>query len=109
VRDIVKKYQPVDWKGFLDSDDDFTVRAFASFYEYAAFMAKRGIVELETLQEMLGHRISFDWEAITPAADYYREAWGLKYLWLNFEWLAQETKVYLEKRERELTEKNKAT
>ncbi len=107
VRDIVKKYQPVKWEGFLDSTDDFTVRAFASFYEYTAFMAKRGIVEIGTLQEMLGHRISFDWEAVAPAAEYYRKAWNLNYLWLNFEWMAKETKGYLERRERELSENTK--
>jgi hypothetical protein len=105
VRDIVKKYQPLNWEGFLESTDDYTIRAFASFYEYTAFLAKRGIVELETLLEMLGHRISFDWEAIYPAAEYYRKAWGLKFLWVNYEWMAQEAKVYLEKRERELSEK----
>ncbi len=107
VRDIVKKYKPVNWEGFLDSADDFTVRAFASFYEYTAFMAKKGIVELETLQEMLGHRIDFDWEALAPVAEYYREAWGLKFLWFNFEWMARETKGFLERRERELSEKTK--
>jgi len=55
----------------------------------------------------LGHRISFDWEAIAPAAEYYRKTWGLKFLWVNYEWMAQEAKGYLEKRERELSEKTK--
>ncbi len=68
-------------------------------------MAKRGIVELETLQQMLGYRISFDWEAFAPAAEYYREVWHVKNVFLNFEWVAQETKGYLETRERELSEK----
>ncbi len=104
MRDIVKKYAPNQWEGFDDTRDDFELRAFGSYYEFIAYFAKEGVVELRTLQDVLGHRILLDWDAFYPAVEYYRTR-GIKrkYIFQNFEWLQQETRKYLEAKEKELS------
>ena len=42
VRDIVRKYGANDWREFVETGDDFEVRTFCSFYEFAAVLARRG-------------------------------------------------------------------
>jgi len=66
MRDIIKKYSANKWEGFEESSDDFDLRAFGSYYDFVAYFAKQGIVELRTLQEVLGHRIVLDWDAFSP-------------------------------------------
>ncbi len=102
VRDIVRKYTANKWLGFLETSDDFEVRAFGSYYEFSAYLARTKIIDLELLQDVLGHRLTFDWDAFSPAAEYYRKTWGVKYIFTNFEWLAKLTRGYLEKKEQEL-------
>ena len=60
MRDIIKKYSANKWEGFEESSDDFDLRAFGSYYDFVAYFAKRGIVELRTLEDVLGHRIVLD-------------------------------------------------
>jgi hypothetical protein len=104
MRDIIKKYGATKWEGFDESTDDFELRAFGSYYDFVAYFAKQGIVELRTLQEVLGHRIVFDWDAFSPAADHYRGgSFKRQYIFLNWEWLAGETRSYLALKEKELS------
>ena len=102
VREIVRKYGANDWKEFIESSEDFEVRAFCSFYEFAAVLARKSLVELQTLMDTLGYRAIFDWEAVKPVAEFYRKNWKVEYVFTNFEWLAEETRKYLETKEREL-------
>jgi len=60
MRDIIKKYSANKWEGFEESSDDFDLRAFGSYYDFVAYFAKQGIVELRTLEDVLGHRIVLD-------------------------------------------------
>ncbi len=92
-----------DWKEFVETGDDFEVRTFCSFYEFAAVLARRGLVEFQTLMDALGYRAIFDWEAVRPVAEFYRKSWSKNYVFMNFEWLAEQTRKYLETKERELT------
>jgi len=104
MRDIIKKYNANQWDGFEESDDDFELRAFGSFYEFVAYFAKQGIVELRTLQDVLGHRIVLDWDAFSPAAEHYRnKTIKRRYIFLNWEWLAGEARNYLATKEKELS------
>lgn len=102
IRDIVKKYEANKWEGFPETSEDYEVRAFGSYYEFTAYLAKTGIVDLKTLQDVLGHRVTFDWDAFSPVVEYYRESWGKKYIFTNFQWLADATRKYMEKKEQEL-------
>ncbi len=102
VRDIVKKYSEKNWEGFAGTSEDFEVRAFGSYYEFSAYLARTKIIDLQTLQDVLGHRLTFDWDAFAPVVGYYRKALEKKYLFTNFEWLAELTRKYLEEKEKML-------
>ncbi len=41
VRDIISKYQDVNWEGFAESAEDFEVRAFGSYYEFHSLSSSR--------------------------------------------------------------------
>jgi hypothetical protein len=104
MRDIIKKYSANKWEGFEESGDDFELRAFGSYYDFVAYFAKQGIVDLHSLQDVLGHRIVFDWDAFSPAVEHYRgEAFKRQYIFLNWEWLAGHTRNYLALKEKELS------
>ncbi len=105
IRDIVKKYSANRWEGFSESVEDYEVRAFGSYYEFTGYLAKIGIVDLKTLQDVLGHRVTIDWDAFSPFVEYERERQGKKYIFTNFEWLADITRKYMEKKELELKTK----
>jgi len=102
IRDIVKKYSGSNWEGFDDTSDDFEVRAFGSYYEFAGYLARTGMVDPEILQNVLGHRITHDWEAMAAAVEYYRQHQRKKYIFANFEWLAGETQKFLQEKEKTL-------
>lgn len=103
VRDIIKKYSANNWEGFMETSEDFEVRAFCSFYEFAAVLARKGLVDIQTLVDALGYRAVFDWDAVRPAAvEFYRAFWKREYVFRNFQWLAEETRKYLEGKEREM-------
>jgi hypothetical protein len=110
MRDIIKKYSANKWEGFEESSDDFELRAFGSYYDFVAYFAKQGIVELRTLQDVLGHRIVLDWDAFSPAAEHYREkTFKRQYIFLNWEWLAREARNYLALKEKELSRPSSTT
>ena len=100
VRDIIRKYQDVNWEGFPESAEDFEVRVFGSHYEFTAYLAREGIIDIHLGQSVLGHRVTFDWEVLRPAAEHYGKAWGKRYIFANFEWLAGESEKYLAEVER---------
>ncbi len=102
IREIIGKYVKSDWKDFLNSSEDFEVRAFGRFYEMAAHLARLNLVDRETLEGGMGYTLTFDWEAFAPAAEYYRKAFKVQYVYHNFQWLAEQTARYLEKKEVEL-------
>ena len=103
VRDIVKKYQDVNWEGFAESAEDFEVRAFGSYYEFTAYLARENIIDIRLIQNVLGHRITYDWEVFAIVAHYYRKNLGKKYVWANFEWLAGESEKYLAEIEKSMS------
>ncbi len=104
MRGIVKKYAPNQWEGFEDTRDDFELRTFGSYYDFIAYFAREGVVELRTLQAVLGHRILVDWDAFYPTVEYYRtHGTKRKYVFESFEWLQRETRKFLEAKEKELS------
>ncbi len=103
MRDIIRKYQDVNWEGFAESAEDFEVRAFGSYYEFKAYLAREGIIDIRLVQNVLGHRVTFDWEVFPPVAHYYRKNWGKKYIFANFEWLAGESAKYLAEIEKSIS------
>jgi len=103
VRDIMRKYQDVNWEGLVESAEDFEVRAFGSYYEFTAYLAREGIIDIHLVQNVLGHRVTFDWEVFAPVAHYYRKNWGKKYIFANFEWLAGESAKYLAEIEKSIS------
>ena len=104
VRDIVKKYRGGNWEGFLESAEDFEVRAFGSYYDFTAYLARAGIIDMQLVLHTLGHRVTFDWEVFAPAAEYYRKTWGKKYVWANFEWLAGQSEKFLDAIEKTMSQ-----
>jgi len=103
VRDIIKKYRSANWEGFADSAEDFEVRAFGSYYEFTAYLAREGIIDMQLVQRVLGHRITFDWEVFAPVAEYQRKTQGKKYIFANFEWLSKQTEKYVAEIERTMS------
>ncbi len=103
VRDIVKKYQGANWEGFSESAEDFEVRAFGSYYDFTAYLAREGIIDVHLVQSVLGYRITFDWEVVAPVAEYYRKERGKKYIFANFEWLSRESEKYLAEIEKSMS------
>jgi len=103
VRDIVKRYRDANWEGFIDSAEDFEVRAFASYYDFTAYLAREGIIDMQFVKNVLGYRVTFDWEIFAPVAELYRKQWGKKYIWVNFEWLAGEIQKFLDELEKSMS------
>ena len=103
VRDIIRKYGVSNWEGYSDSAEDFEVRAFGSYYEFTAYLAREGIIDMQLVQRVLGHRITFDWDVFAPVAEYLRKTQGKKYIFANFEWLAKQTEKYLAEIENSMT------
>ena len=100
MHEVVKKYRDANWEGFDDSMDDFEVRNFAYIYELLGQLAKDKIVDLSTVRNALQYLVVFDWEAFAPVTNHLMERFKLAVNpWENFEWLAQETKRYMELRE----------
>ena len=95
VREIVKKYDANNWKGYLESEDDYEVRGFIAHYESTGYLAKIGIVDVKMMQEAMGVVI-YDWAALEPAVRYYRDTWKRR-AYVNFEWLKDEVKKDLQR------------
>jgi hypothetical protein len=87
VREIIRKYSGSGWKDYLESNDDFEVRALLNQYESTGFLAKSGIVDVKTLREGLGLVIEYDWNVLQPAVVYYGDIFK-RAAFPNFEWLA---------------------
>ncbi len=94
VRDLVAEYSSKDWKGFLESNDSFEIRAFAATYEASATMARIGMIDEGTLQQALGYWAVSDWRAIEPAILQLQKSWGVP-AYPNFRWLAESSEAYL--------------
>jgi hypothetical protein len=92
VREIMRKYSGNGWKDYLESNDDFEVRALLNQYESTGFLAKSGAVDVETLREGLGLVIEYDWDVLQPAIAYYGQLFKHS-AFPNFEWLAAALKA----------------
>ena len=44
VRDIISKYQDVNWEGLVESAEGFEVRAFGSYYEFTAIWLEKELL-----------------------------------------------------------------
>lgn len=94
--EIVTKYSPQNWEGFLDTVDDFEFRNYAYQYELFGQFVQHGIMDLDTMMDAMKYIIVTDWEIMEPLLRYICQAHGFKmFPWKNFEWLAKETKKYL--------------
>jgi hypothetical protein len=98
--DVVEKYSRIKWEGFDGSLDDFEVRNFAYMYELMGQLAREGIVDLSTLTSSLQYLVVYDWQTFAPVAKHLVESYGIKVNpWGSFEWLADETKKYMEQKQ----------
>jgi hypothetical protein len=95
VRETVKKYQMTEWAGYLESADDYEVRGFMGHYESTAYLAKVKIVDAKMIQEAMGFGVIYDWAALEPVVNFYRDAWKRK-AYANFEWLKDVVKREME-------------
>jgi hypothetical protein len=100
THDVIKKYSERNWEGFDDTLDDFEARNFAYSYELMGQFVKDGIVDRETMINALQYLVVVDWEAFAPLSNHLKERFRLGVTpWQSFEWLAEETRRHMQKRE----------
>ena len=89
IRGIIRKYSENGWKDYLESNDDFEVRALLNQYEATGFLSKSGIVDVKTLaREGLGLVIEYDWDVLPSLRIAYYGDVFKRAPFPNFEWLA---------------------
>src|SRR5881296_2633148 len=97
MHDAVKKYSKINWEGFDDSLEDFEARNFGYIYELIGELVREGIIDLTIAIHSLRYLIVFDWQAFEPLVKHLMERYKVPVNpYENFEWLAQETRKYLE-------------
>lgn len=100
--DVVAKYGPKNWEGFLGTMDDFEVRNYAYMFELLGQLVKDGIIDLKTVMNALKYIVVVDWNTMAPLVKYLNGVYKLKLNpWENFEWLAKETENFLKQKELE--------
>jgi hypothetical protein len=96
---VVKKYSQNNWEGFDDSLDDFEARNFAYISELRGQLARDKIVDLSILTSALQYLVVYDWETFSPLARHLIARYKVRINpWGSFEWLANETKKYMEEK-----------
>jgi hypothetical protein len=101
MHDVIKKASQNNWVGFDDSLDDFEVRNFAYSYELIGQLVREKVIDLATIRNALQNLVVIDWEAFSPLSAHLMQRFNIKVNpWQNFEWLASETRKYMQERER---------
>jgi len=97
MHDAIKKYRQINWEGFDDSLEDFEARNFGYIYELIGELVREGIIDLTIAIHSLRYLLVFDWQRFEPLTKHLMERYKVPVNpYNNFEWLANETRKYLE-------------
>jgi hypothetical protein len=97
MHDAIKKYSQMNWEGFDDSLEDFEARNFGYIYELIGELVREGIIDLTIAVHSLRYLIVFDWDRFEPLVKHLMERYKVPVNpYENFEWLASETRKYLQ-------------
>jgi hypothetical protein len=97
MHDAVKKYSQINWEGFDDTLEDFEARNFGYIYELIGELVKEGIIDLTVAVHSLRYLIVYDWDRFQPLVKHIMERYKVPVNpYENFEWLASETKKFLQ-------------
>ena len=97
MHDAIKKYSQINWEGFDDSLEDFEARNFGYIYELIGELVREGIIDFTIAIHSLRYLLVFDWQRFEPLVKHLMERYKVPVNpYENFEWLAQETRRYLE-------------
>ena len=97
MHDAIKKYSQTNWEGFDDSLEDFEARNFGYIYELIGELVREGIIDFTIAIHSLRYLLVFDWQRFEPLVKHLMERYKVPVNpYENFEWLAQETRKYLE-------------
>jgi len=97
MHDAIKKYSQINWEGFDDSLEDFEARNFGYIYELIGELVREGIIDFTIAIHSLRYLLVFDWQRFEPLVKHLMERYKVPVNpYENFEWLAHETRKYLE-------------
>jgi len=97
MHDAIKKYNQINWEGFDDTLEDYEARNFGYIYELIGELVKEGIIDLTVAVHSLRYLLVFDWQRFEPLTKHLMERYKVPVNpYENFEWLAQETRKYLQ-------------
>jgi len=97
MHDAIKKYDQINWEGFDDSLEDFEARNFGYIYELIGELVREGIIDFTIAIHSLRYLLVFDWQRFEPLVKHLMERYRVPVNpYENFEWLAQETRKYLQ-------------
>jgi hypothetical protein len=97
MHDAIKKYSQINWEGFDDSLEDFEARNFGYIYELIGELVREGIIDLTIAIHSLRYLLVYDWQRFEPLVKHIMERYKVPVNpYDNFEWLAQQTRKYLE-------------
>jgi hypothetical protein len=97
MHDAIKKYSQINWEGFDDSLEDYEARNFGYIYELIGELVKEGIIDLTVAVHSLRYLLVFDWQRFEPLTKHLMERYKVPVNpYENFEWLAGETRKYLQ-------------
>lgn len=97
MHDAIRKYSQINWEGFDDSLEDFEARNFGYIYELIGELVRESIIDLTIAVHSLRYLIVFDWDRFEPLVKHLMERYKVPVNpYENFEWLASETRKYLQ-------------
>jgi hypothetical protein len=97
MHDAIKKYSQNNWEGFDDSLEDFEARNFGYIYELIGELVREEIIDFTIAIHSLRYLLVFDWQRFEPLTKHLMERYNVPVNpYENFEWLAQETRKYLQ-------------
>lgn len=97
MHDSIKKYSQINWEGFDDSIEDFEARNFGYIYELIGELVREGIIDLTIAVHSLRYLIVFDWDRFQPLTKHLMDRYKVPVNpYENFEWLASQTRKYLQ-------------
>ena len=97
MHDAVHKYSQVNWEGFDDSLEDFEARNFGYIYELIGELVREGIIDVTIAIHSLKYIVVADWQVFQPLVKHLMDRYKVPVNpYENFEWLAQETRKFLE-------------
>jgi hypothetical protein len=100
MHQVVAEAKAKNWVGFDDTLDDFESRNFGYMYALIGEFTREKILDLELVESTLQYLVVTDWEAFRPLDEHLLQKYGRNLsTWASFEWLAGETKTFLEDRE----------